>query len=81
MAKVVSVKKTRGVAGQVSFVAFVEYEDEPVSMVGFAGSVYGSPGPVVMITGDNNQVFVTDPGRFGSKFDETWVRAFFEETP
>jgi hypothetical protein len=77
--KILSVKKTKGVAGQVSYVAFVEYEDEPVSMVGFSGSVYGSPGPVVMITGNNVQTFVSEPGRFGQTFDEAWVRKFFAE--
>jgi len=79
MPKVLSVKKNHGVADQVSYIAFVEYEDEPVSMVGFAGNTSGSPGPVVMITGDNMQVFVSNPGRFGPKFDEAWVRKFFEE--
>ena len=69
------IKRHVGVAGQVSYVALVEYDDEPVSAVTFVGSVYG--GPVVMTTpSDPKGVFVTNPARFG-EFGEEWVRRFF----
>lgn len=42
----------------------------------FVGNDYGTPGPVVWFYGDQ-QVYVTDPARFGDRFNEDWVRAFF----
>lgn len=71
---ILKVTRHSGVAGQVAYVADVQYPDEPVSRVTFVGSYYG--GPVVMAT-DAGQVFVTEPGRFGA-FCEKWVRNFFE---
>jgi hypothetical protein len=73
MVEVSSVKRRPGIAGQFSVAAEVTYEDEPMRVVEFVGSVYG--GPVVMVT-DHVQQFVTDPGRFG-EFGERWVRRFF----
>lgn len=70
-----SVRKTLGVAGQVSYTANVKYPGEPARSVTFVGSVYS--GPVVMIPSSGVQTFVTNPGRFGGKFDAKWVRAFF----
>lgn len=70
-----SVKRTNGVAGQVSYTAVVQYTDEPKEAVTFVGSAYG--GPVVMVTPAGMQHFVTDPGRFG-EFDKQWVERFFE---
>jgi hypothetical protein len=73
MVEVLSVKRRPGIAGQFSVTAEVAYEDEPMRLVEFVGSVYG--GPVVMVT-ESVQQFVTDPGRFG-EFGEQWVRRFF----
>lgn len=75
-AEVVSVKRERGVAGQVSYSAAVRYPGETVSIVSFVGSVYG--GPVVMVTPSGAQTFVTDPSRFG-EFGEEWVKRFFTD--
>jgi len=74
MPNVKSVSRVNGVAGQLAYVATVEYEGEPDSVVTFVGSTYG--GPVVMVTPSGAQTFVTDPDRFG-RFSPRWVRAFF----
>lgn len=77
-ADVLSIRKTGGIAGQVSYTATVRYEDEGPEVVTFVGSVYGAPGPVVMQTEGNPEgLFVNDPIRFGSEFNTTWVRRFF----
>lgn len=68
------ITRQAGVAGQVSVTAEVQYEGEAVETVTFVGSVYG--GPVVMITPEGNQFFVTDADRFG-EFGPEWVRKFF----
>lgn len=74
-AKVISIARTNGVAGQIRYAAVVEYPGEESSKVSFVGSAYG--GPVLMITGGcPDGVFVTDPSRFG-KFSPKWVRRFF----
>jgi hypothetical protein len=77
--KLVSIRKTTGLAGQIQFDAVVAYvEDDGVAALNttsFVGSVYG--GPVVMIGSTGTQTFVADPDRFG-KFGEVWVRRFFE---
>lgn len=65
-----------GIAGQVGFTAYVTYPGEQERMVTFVGSVYG--GPVVMVTGAAQQVFVRDPDRFG-RFGREWVERFFGE--
>jgi hypothetical protein len=75
MVTIHSITKTQGVAGQVAYIARVEYENEAQSVVTFVGSEYG--GPVVMVT-EHAQHFVTDPGRFG-KFGPQWVRNFFAD--
>lgn len=76
MTEVRRITKARGVAGALTFSAFVTYPGEAESVVTFHGSVYG--GPVVMETKTAGQLFVTDPGRFG-EFGEEWVRRFFAE--
>lgn len=68
-----AIRKQAGIAGQFAVTADVEYPDEPRRCVVFTGSTYG--GPVVMTT-PRSEVFVTDPGRFGT-FGEEWVRRFF----
>jgi len=72
-------KKTvvhNGLAGQFSVVAAVQYPEEEIRLVTFVGSVYG--GPVVMVTENGHQEFVSQPGRFG-EFGVEWVRRFFGE--
>jgi hypothetical protein len=71
-----SVRRDGGVAGQIVYTARVRYPDEESRDVAFSGSIYGSPGPIVMIT-DRGQTFVSDPERFGARFDRAWVLAFF----
>jgi hypothetical protein len=63
-----TIRKTQGIAGQVSYSV-----DTDAGTITFVGSeVYG--GPVVMITG-KLQTFVTDPGRFGN-FGKEWIERF-----
>jgi hypothetical protein len=69
------IKRQTGVAGNYAITATVQYPDEPARAVTFHGSTYG--GPIVMAT-EAGQTFVTDPGRFGPKLSEEWVRAFFD---
>jgi len=69
------IKRSNGVAGQVSYTVEVTYPDEDTSPVTFVGSVYG--GPVVMLTESMPEgVFVNDVERFGV-FGPDWVRRFF----
>jgi hypothetical protein len=77
MPEIISLKRIAGIAGQVQYTATVQYEGEGPSTVTFVGSQYG--GPVVMIQASGAQVFVNDPGRFGT-FGEAWVRSFFGAT-
>lgn len=72
---IISVRRTNGVAGQVSFTAQVQYPSEPVETVTFVGQI-GEYGPVVMIPPSGHQIFVTDPGRHGV-FGPEWVQRFF----
>lgn len=76
-ASVRKIVKRNGVAGQVEYVATVEYPGEEPSRVSFVGSVYG--GPVVMVTESGAQMFVTDPSRFGT-FGPEWIRRFFGQS-
>ena len=74
-----TVTTTPGIAGQSRITAHVTVNCEGSEYQGdetFVGNDYGTPGPVVWFYGDQ-QVFVTDPGRFGERFNEAWVRAFF----
>ncbi len=64
------ITRSRGVAGQIAFTI----TDEHGSMQ-LVGNVDGSPGPIVLCLG-SAQSFVTDPGRFGEKFDRSWVDEF-----
>lgn len=81
-----AVRKHPGVAGQVGFTVDVTTTTYPhndddgetvtdESQLVLVGSVYGSPGPVVMVTGPV-QVFVVDPHRFGDTFDAAWAYRF-----
>jgi hypothetical protein len=69
------ITRHNGAGGQVAYSVLVTYPGEPTAPVWFIGSVYGSPGPVVMVTGAG-QTQVTEPGRFGD-LSPTWVRRFF----
>lgn len=81
-----AVRRHDGVAGQVAYSVDVTTSTYPhdedagetvtdESQLVLVGSVYGSPGPVVMVTGPV-QVFVTDPSRFGDTFDRAWAYRF-----
>lgn len=74
-----SITRTPGIAGQSRITANTTvtcgdsvYRGETT----FVGNYYGAPGPVVLFVG-SEQVYVTEPARFGERFDEAWVRAFF----
>lgn len=76
-ARVVSLKRHAGIAGQFSITVTAAYPDDAEqTTTTFVGSVYGSPGLVVMVLPSGTQSFVTAPERFGSKFGEQWVRNF-----
>jgi hypothetical protein len=68
------IRRTNGVAGQVSYTVTATYPDESPEAVTFVGSVYG--GPVIMIPPSGSQIFVSDPNRLGP-FGPEWVRRFF----
>lgn len=68
------ITKHTGVAGQVSYSVDVTYPYEAPETITFIGSVYG--GPVVMVTPNGAQTFVSDPARHGT-FGPEWVRRFF----
>lgn len=73
--KLLSLRLRYGVAGQVSYLAEVDYGGEK-SQVQFIGSAYGTPGTIIMIVNDN-QTFVQSAGRFGERFGRKWVENFF----
>ncbi len=70
------VKRHTGVAGQVAYSTTVTYPGEVAMRVTFTGSLYGTPGPVV-VDGPFGQMFVSEPERFGDTFSAAWVRAFY----
>ena len=72
--KLSKVRRSNGVAGQISYSVDVTYSGEPTETLTFVGSVYG--GPVVMVSPNGVQTFVTDPQRFGT-FGPEWVCRFF----
>ena len=74
MPTVTNIRKHKGIAGQFSVTATVQYPCESPDTIEFVGSTYG--GPVVMVTNGGNQTFVTNPERFG-KFGTEWVKRFF----
>jgi hypothetical protein len=63
----------KGVAGQFAVQVTVTYPGEDPCIVEFVGSRYG--GPVLMVT-DDDETWVSEPGRFGT-FGKGWVRRFF----
>lgn len=80
------VTKRAGIAGQVAYTVDIttttyphnDDEGETVtdeSQLVLVGSVYGSPGPVVMMAG-GMQIHVIDPTRFGDTFDAAWAYRF-----
>lgn len=70
------IHKRSGIAGQVRY-AIARKDEHGIHNAVFVGTVYGTPGPVVMIMMDGVQVHVTDPSRFGPSFDEEWIRNFY----
>lgn len=69
-----NIRRHVGVAGQFSYTVTVQYPEESARRVEFVGSSYG--GPVLMRT-DTWEMFVNDPGRFGSDLNPDWIRRFF----
>lgn len=72
--RIVNIRRRMGVAGQLAYTVTVQYPDEPAQRLQFVGNVYG--GPIVMVTPNGEQTFVTDPHRFGM-FGPEWVKRFF----
>ena len=66
-------RRYNGTAGQFSLAVEVTYPGEEARTVEFVGSIYG--GPVLMLT-DTAEVWVSEPGRFGT-FGKAWVKKFF----
>jgi hypothetical protein len=80
MAQIVALRKVNGVAGQVQYVATIQYDDGDKRVYAFVGSEYGAPGPVYYIADINHPadaLIVTRPERFGVRFNESWVRNFY----
>ncbi len=77
-----TLKRCNGVAGQVSYTVGVTHSldiaegDDTISYTTFVGQ-QGMAGPVVRISHNDRQSFVTEPSRFGATFGEAWVRSFF----
>lgn len=79
-----NVTKSTGIAGQVAYTVdltdrtYPHEEGETVTderRIVVAGSVHGSPGPVVAVFGDF-EVPVEEPHRFGDTFDRAWAYRF-----
>ena len=69
----VTIRKALGIASQVAFT--VTYSDG--SKAQLVGTSYGMPGPVTLLMeGWVSQQRVTEPERFGAKFDVEWVKNF-----
>lgn len=78
-ARITAITKRDGVAGQVAYDVDVDYDGIPFSTT-FIGTIYGGPGPVVMLSGDKLapiETFVTEPERFGPKLNGDWIYAFY----
>lgn len=75
--EILDIKRLPGIAGNYALQVTVIYPGESADIVIFHGSVYGTPGVVVMEAPNGSQTIVTDPGRCGPKLDASWVRAFF----
>ncbi len=76
--RVLKISRGKTFAGQRSITADVQYPGEKPSRVEFVGpsASIGGAGPVVMVMPSGQQMFVTDPSRFGN-FGSDWVRRFF----
>ncbi len=66
-----------GIAGQFQINATVQYEGEAPETLGFVGNVSG--GPIVMISPNGSQVFVSQgvTDRIGTELTPAWIRRFF----
>lgn len=73
--QIANVRCRVAIADQIGCSVDVTYPGEPTETVIFVGTATGV-GPVVMVSPNGTQVFVTDPGRFGT-FGPEWVRRFF----
>ena len=77
---VTKISSSAGIAGQLSYVATVDYgpENGGESVVQFVGNRHG--GPVVMILSGGLQVFVDrDVNERCGRLSPRWVRRFFGE--
>lgn len=63
--------KTRTITARVSY-------GGEILTVAFSGKQQGAPGHVIMDV-EGIRVPVPFPHRFGEKFDEAWVRIYFEK--
>lgn len=74
------IRKIDGIAGSYAYTARVTYAGidwSETSETTFVGNIHGTPGPVVVITGDGMQSFVIDPSRFGDKLTPQWIRNYY----
>jgi len=73
------IRRESGIAGQIAYSVPVSYPGESTRIVSFVGSTYGTPGPVVMVTGPGHadQIVVDSPARHGSTLSPAWVRSFY----
>jgi hypothetical protein len=79
LGEILELREDKGVAGQLMYTVRVRYSSHDMT-VGFVGGIYGRPGPVVMVHG-NVQFIVDNAERFGERFNEDWVRAFYASDP
>lgn len=81
--RIVELTKSEGVAGAVMFTVTgaTDADDQTPDYFThqFVGSIYGAPGPVVLVLGSGMQTTVIQPERFGVRFDEDWVRRFYTD--
>jgi hypothetical protein len=74
------ITRINGIAGQFAYAATVTHTGDGWTDTGvttFVGSIYGTPGPVVAITGGGMQFFVSDPSEYGDTLNPEWVRRYF----
>lgn len=74
---VLSVASKRGLADKITFDVRCRYDYPDAapeeSRFGLVGSVYGSPGPIVLVQPGGGQTHVADAGRFGEVLDRNYA--------
>jgi hypothetical protein len=79
VAKVHGIEKvatSHDIVGAVAYEADVSYGADRAKYT-FVGSMFGSPGPVLLLIG-NEPINVHQPERFGVRFNDDWVRNFYK---